>query len=75
MTIPAAALFAGSSALSMMQGAVGRSRAIAQADVQNEMVRRTNELNRKNALRANRSSQTIKALLFAEPNITVPISS
>ena len=52
MPIPAAALFAASSALSMMQGVAGHQQATAQAEAQNEMVRRTNELNRKNALLA-----------------------
>ena len=52
MPIPAAALFAASSALSMMQGVAGYQQAMEQADAQNEMVRRTNELNRKNAFLA-----------------------
>ena len=44
MPIPAAALFAASSALSMMQGVAGHGHAMEQADAQNEMARRTNDL-------------------------------
>ena len=64
MPIPAAALFAASSALSMMQGVASHGQATAQADAQNEMVRRTNELNRKNAFLAYESYDNNVAALY-----------
>ena len=65
MPIPAAAMFAASSALSMMQGVASHGQATAQADAQNETVRRTNELNRKNAYLAYDSYDNNVAALYA----------
>lgn len=64
MPLPAAAMFAASSALSMMQGVASHQQASAQSDAQNEMVRRTNALNRKNALLAYETYDNNVAALY-----------